>query len=107
MADYEANIAPFINTTFYVTSVFGEDRGSRLHKGLDIATSGSVSMYSISNGQVILKQYDADGFGYYIIIKDENGLGFLYAHMQQESPLNVGDSVEVRRIYRNRGNIWK
>lgn len=62
MADYEASIAPFINTTFYVTSVFGEDRGSRLHKGLDIATSGSVSMYSISNGVVYLKQFDADGF---------------------------------------------
>lgn len=36
MADYEAKIAPYINTTFYVTSVFGEQ--PRNHKGLDIAT---------------------------------------------------------------------
>lgn len=37
MADYNANIAPFINVTFYVTSIFGET-GTRLHRGLDIAT---------------------------------------------------------------------
>lgn len=39
MADYEARIAPFINTTFYVTSIFGEPREGRApHKGIDIAT---------------------------------------------------------------------
>lgn len=38
MADYEASIAPFINTTFYVTSKYGVIRWGRLHVGLDIAT---------------------------------------------------------------------
>lgn len=34
-------------------------------------------------------------FGYYLIIKDENGLGFLYGHLAEESPLNVGDTVKI------------
>ena len=38
MADYTANIAPFINDTFYVTSEFGVLRPSGYHKGIDIAT---------------------------------------------------------------------
>lgn len=39
MADYEANIAPFINVTFYVTSAFGTLRaGGDFHTGIDIAT---------------------------------------------------------------------
>lgn len=37
MADYEARIAPFINTTFYVTSIFGV-QPTRTHRGIDIAT---------------------------------------------------------------------
>lgn len=36
MADYEARIAPFINVTFFVTSVWWEE--PRNHRGLDIAT---------------------------------------------------------------------
>ena len=39
MADYEANIAPFINVPFYVTSAFGVSRaGGDFHSGIDIAT---------------------------------------------------------------------
>lgn len=36
------------------------------------------------------------GFGNYIIIKEaETGMGFLYGHMREASPLNIGDSVKV------------
>lgn len=38
MAEYNARIAPFINTTFYVTSIYGVERWGALHCGLDIAT---------------------------------------------------------------------
>lgn len=61
MADYTANIAPFINVTFYVTSIFGET-GTRTHRGIDIATPsalGNVPVYSMCNGTVYYKGYDA------------------------------------------------
>lgn len=46
-------------------------------------------------GTIITKEYDADGFGNYIIIKGDDGKGFLYAHMADASPLSVGDSVNI------------
>lgn len=47
------------------------------------------------NGTIITKEYEADGFGNYIIIKGDDGKGFLYAHMADPSPLSVGDTVNV------------
>lgn len=68
--------------------------------GLDIATYNSagdnVPLYSMCNGEVILKAYDDTGFGHYIIIKDPvSKLGFLYAHMKYASNKNVGDTVLI------------
>lgn len=98
MADYNARIAPFINIEFVVTSEWWEQ--PRNHRGLDIATYHSagdnVPVYSMCNGIVVLKSYDADGYGYYIIMKDSiTGMGFLYAHLREESPKNVGDIVQI------------
>lgn len=105
MADYEARIAPFINVTFYVTSEWWEQ--PRNHRGLDIATPrdlGNVPLYSMCNGTVVHKSYDADGYGNYIIMKDNTtGMGFLYAHMNIPSPLNVGDSVQIGQFVGNEG----
>lgn len=47
------------------------------------------------NGTLITKEYEADGFGNYIIIKGDDGKGFLYAHMADPSPLSVGDNVKI------------
>lgn len=97
MADYEARIAPFINTQFWVTSEWWEQ--PRNHRGLDIATAraeGSQPVYSMCNGTVVLKSNDPDGYGYYIIMKDnDTGMGFLYAHFREPSNKNVGDSVSI------------
>lgn len=98
MADYLARIAPFINYEFVVTSEFWEQ--PRNHRGLDIATYASagnnVPLYSMCNGEVILNSYDADGYGYYIIMKDStSGLGFLYGHLREASLKNQGDSVSI------------
>lgn len=94
MADYNARIAPFINVTFYVTSEWWEPR-SYYHKGLDISTGGNDPLYSMFNGRVILKSFDADGFGNYIIIKDDaTGVASLYGHMKSVS-VNQGDNVTI------------
>lgn len=105
MADYSANIAPFINQTFYVTSEFWEERpGPRYHKGLDIAVpmatpTTDVYMYSMCDGKCIFRGYDADGYGNYFILKDSvSGLGFLYAHERIPNwppMIDVGDSVVI------------
>lgn len=96
MARQIVRILPFINTPAYITSIFWEDRGGRPHRGVDLAGSGStVPLYSMCNGTVIHKGYDSDGFGNYIIMKDNTtGLGFLYAHMRSVN-VNIGDNVVI------------
>lgn len=63
--------------------------------GIDLATSGGHELYSMCDGTIITKEYDANGFGNYIIIKGNDGTGFLYAHMADPCPLNVGDAVKI------------
>lgn len=48
------------------------------------------------NGEVVLKSYDEDGYGNYLIMKDsQTGMGFLYAHLKEPSVKNVGDTVRI------------
>jgi len=64
------------------------------HNGLDISTGGNDNLYSIVNGTITDKGYDAEGYGNYIVMKDSStNQGFLYGHMLNPSPLNVGDTV--------------
>lgn len=107
MADYIARIAPFIDVTFYVTSVWWEL--PRNHRGLDIATPsslGNVPLYSMCNGTVEYVGVDnpSHGYGNYIILKDSTtNMGFLYAHMSERSPLNAGDTVEIGQFVGREG----
>ena len=51
-------------------------------------------LYSIVNGRIIGKGYDENGYGNYIIMKDDTTKNaFLYGHMREASPLNIGSQV--------------
>lgn len=94
MADYEANIAPFINQIFYVTGMYGVQRPTHMHVGIDLATSKAENMYSILDGTVIHKG-STPARGNYIVVKADNDYAFLYQHMASPTPLNVGDKVVI------------
>jgi len=118
MAEYNANIAPFINETFYVTSEFGEERpvsggGVRYHKGLDIAvpysldTPVDVFVYSMCNGYIFEIGYDPDGYGNYLIIKDnESDVAFLYGHLRipDRSLVETGEQVRIGQAVQYEGS---
>lgn len=90
----EARIAPFINVQFTVTSEWWEQ--PRNHRGLDIATGNNDILYSMCNGTIVYKGYEAGGYGNYIIIKDStSNMGFLYAHMKEPSNKNLYDDVVI------------
>ena len=95
-ADYYADIAPFIDVVFYITSIFGEERpGPRYHKGLDIATPSSlgyVPVYSVCNGTVVGNYWDENGYGNYCIMRGDDGMGYLYAHLQE---INVSPNQRI------------
>ena len=64
------------------------------HKGVDLSDGLNTPLYSIVNGTITNKGFDSNGFGNYIVMKDSvSKQGFLYGHMKDPSPLNVGDTV--------------
>lgn len=59
-------------------------------------------LYSISEGVVVRSDFSSS-YGNVIIIKSSSGMGFLYAHMSEASPLKVGDTVEVGQYIGHEG----
>lgn len=83
-------------TSKRITSYFGEteDR-NHTHQGLDIAAAGGSQIIAVSSGKVVTRAYEANGFGYYIVIEQNDGIRAYYAHMRQASYLSVGDTVKA------------
>ena len=98
------HIAPFINERFLITSPWWAERinpitgQTEIHRGLDIATSGSKPVYSMLDGIVHSLGYD-NSQGNWIIIKDDNsssptfGYATLYMHLAQAPDVSQGGRV--------------
>ena len=98
------HIAPFINDRFLITSPWWTVRvdpitgETRIHRGLDIATSGSKPVYSILDG-VVHSMGTNDSEGNWIVIKDNNpssatyGYATLYMHLAGLPLMTVGTPV--------------
>lgn len=98
------NIAPFIKVRFLITSKWWNERvnpitgKTEIHRGLDIATSGSKPVYSILNGIVHSLGYDVSQ-GNWIVIKDNNensstfGYATLFMHLANVPDVKEGDEI--------------
>lgn len=98
------HIAPFINDRFLITSPWWNERinpitgETEIHRGLDIATSGSKPVYSILDGIVHSLGYD-NSQGNWIIIKDDNsssptfGYATLFMHLANRPDVLQGDRI--------------
>lgn len=98
------HIAPFINKRFLITSPWWNERinpvtgETEIHRGLDIATSGSEPVYSILDGIVHSLGFD-NSQGNWIVIKDDNsssptfGYATLYMHLANAPDVSQGDRV--------------
>lgn len=103
MAEVTINNSP-VHSDAILTAVFGETGSSwaRYHTGTDFAPYGSTpanpNLYSVCSGTVYSKKYDGT-LGNQIIIHDsQTGNYWRYCHMQNASPLNVGDTVNTNTI---------
>jgi murein DD-endopeptidase MepM/ murein hydrolase activator NlpD len=65
-----------------VTSYYDEWRGGGVHGALDINGAGSygASVVAAASGQVVLAAYENYGYGYHVVIRDDDGSQALYAH---------------------------
>ena len=76
----------------YVTSSFGWRR-YRMHKGTDIKVQVGDSIRAAWDGQVRIVGWDPRGYGYYVVMRHDNGLETIYGHLSR--PL----VDEYERIY--------
>jgi murein DD-endopeptidase MepM/ murein hydrolase activator NlpD len=73
----------------HISMLFGQNENPftgqyYIHKGIDLSTyRQGDAIVATADGQVVTVDYDATGFGNYIIIKHKHGFYTRYGHLQQ------------------------
>lgn len=81
----------------YITSRFGPRR-YRYHYGTDIKVQIGDSVRAAFPGTVRIVNYDAKGYGYYVVVRHTNGLETVYGHfsrplVDENETVSAGDVV--------------
>ena len=67
-----------------VTSNYGyRRRFGRAHKGVDLRAAVGDTVRAAFDGKVRLTKYERRGYGYYVIVRHENGLETVYGHLSR------------------------
>ena len=67
-----------------VTSHYGyRPRFGRNHKGVDIGCPMGDTVRAAFSGRVRLTKFERNGFGFYVIVRHENGLETVYGHLSR------------------------
>lgn len=78
-----------------ITSNYGYRASfGRMHKGLDIKVYIGDTIMSAFDGKVRVVNYEAKGYGNYVVIRHENGLETIYGHLSKHL-CKVGDIVKA------------
>ena len=68
----------------YVTSHYGyRPQFGRTHKGVDLRAAIGDTVYSAFSGRVRLTRFERGGYGFYVIVRHENGLETVYRHLSR------------------------
>lgn len=71
-------------TSRKVTSGFGyRPRFRRMHKGIDVKVQTGDTIYAAFDGKVRIVRYERKGYGKYVVLRHENGLETIYAHLSK------------------------
>ena len=67
-----------------MTSNYGyRAKFGRMHKGVDLAIRSNDTIYAAFEGKVRLTNYEAKGYGNYVILRHPNGLETVYGHLNR------------------------
>lgn len=78
MAEYTPPTKEFVR----VTSHFGTRR-YRFHHGTDLKLNVGDTVYSSFSGKVRIIDYERRGYGHYVVVRHDNGLETVYAHLSR------------------------
>ena len=81
--DLRNYVMPTSNTK--VTDVFGyRPNRKRVHQGLDIKVQTGDTIYAAFDGKVRITAFQRRGYGHYVVIRHNNGVETLYAHLSKK-----------------------
>lgn len=81
--DLRNYVMPTSNTK--ITDIFGyRPNRRRVHQGLDIKVQTGDTIYAAFDGKVRVTSYQRRGYGHYIVIRHNNGMETLYAHLSKK-----------------------
>lgn len=87
-----------------ITSGFGyRARFKRVHKGIDIAMNVGDTVRAIMSGEVKRVDYEAGGYGNFIVIEHDNGMETRYAHLSR-ALVDAGQRVFSGQVIALSGN---
>ncbi|MBR2147247.1 MAG: M23 family metallopeptidase [Muribaculaceae bacterium] len=67
-----------------VTSHFGYRRQfGRMHYGVDLKASVGDTVYAAFSGKVRLTKFERNGYGFYVIVRHDNGMETVYGHLSK------------------------
>ncbi len=67
-----------------VNSHYGyRPRFGRTHKGVDLKANVGDTVYAVYDGKVRLTKFERGGYGFYVIVRHENGLETVYGHLSR------------------------
>ena len=82
-----------------ITDIFGyRPRRRRMHNGLDIKVQTGDTIYAAFDGKVRITSYQRRGYGHYVVIRHNNGIETLYAHLSkklvtEDQNVKAGDPI--------------
>lgn len=88
-------------TPGYITSPYGyRRRFGRMHKGVDLKCHIGDTIRAAFDGKVRLTNYEAKGYGKYVIIRHDNGLETVYGHLsgflvEADDVVKAGDPIAL------------
>ena len=89
----------------WVTSDFGF-RKNRFHYGIDLKVHKGDTIYCAFDGQIRLTKSQRRGYGQYVVVRHQNGLETLYAHLEKTLVV-PGQSVEAGEALGLGGNTGR
>lgn len=82
-----------------VTSKYGWRR-RRMHKGIDLKVYTGDTIYAAFTGKVRVRKFERRGYGYYLVVRHNNGLETIYGHLskflvKQDEVVKAGQPIAL------------
>ena len=87
---------------------FGADRGTAKHRGQDILAAAGTPVVTPRAGTVTWRAYQAEGAGYYIVIRTDDGRDLVFMHLLDGSiTVKKGDAVTAAQPFAQVGQTGR